>query len=221
MTQFGKRQATQSRQAARPVRPRAEFLRGGETSAGVSPVSGLSSAERSYDFMPPGSAMHVTSEEYAGFLPRVGAFLVDGVLITLPFLFVFGSAIMEKLISGAPTGATLSEADILYLIGDYILLYFGVTALYYSVQEASGAQATLGKRLFGIRLVRTDGAAPSFGNLLLRNTIGRFLVYISPVYIGFTMCLFTKRKQCLHDMIGGVTVCRKDALADNCAAVFA
>ena len=220
MAQFGKKQPVHKRQAQRATRPQPALSAQAEAFASELRQSGGRPSRRANDFTPPSSSMGAATEEYAGFFRRVGAYVVDTILVTLPFLLVFGSAITERLLVGMPDDAVVSHAYMVLLVGDYLLLYLGLTALYYTLQEASAQQATIGKRMFGIMVVGKDGDRAGFGALLMRNTIGRALTNMSPFYIGFTMCIFTQRKQCLHDKMGGVVVVRKGQQAYNYDTVF-
>lgn len=220
MAQFGKKQPVHKRQAQRATRPQPALSAQAEAFASELRQSGGRPSRRANDFTPPSSSMGAATEEYAGFFRRVGAYVVDTILVTLPFLLVFGSAITERLLAGMRDDIVVSHAYMVLLVGDYLLLYLGLTALYYTLQEASAQQATIGKRMFGIMVVGKDGDRAGFGALLMRNTIGRALTNMSPFYIGFLMCSFTQRKQSLHDMMGGVVVVRKDQQAYNYDTVF-
>lgn len=79
--------------------------------------------------------------------------------------------------------------------------------LYYTLQESSGAQATLGKRALGIKVVDENGEKIGFGR-----ATGRYFAKIPSSLIlgvGFLMAGFTQRKQGLHDMMAGTLVVQR------------
>jgi len=80
-----------------------------------------------------------------------------------------------------------------------------VNWLYYSSLHTSKWQATIGKKLLGMKVVDYSGKRISFG----RATARYFSSYLSAVtIIGFLMIGLTKRKQALHDFISKTLVVR-------------
>jgi len=78
--------------------------------------------------------------------------------------------------------------------------------LYFSLQESSAQQATLGKRAVGIKVTDLEGSRISFG----RATARYFSKFLSGLIcaVGYVMAGFTQRKQALHDMIASTLVVR-------------
>jgi uncharacterized RDD family membrane protein YckC len=76
--------------------------------------------------------------------------------------------------------------------------------LYYTTAESSQQQATLGKRLVGLRVVSDAGTRISFaranGRYWAKSLSGLTLG------IGYLVCAFTPRKQALHDLMSGCCV---------------
>lgn len=86
------------------------------------------------------------------------------------------------------------------------LIIFLISFIYFVVPVASAWQATPGKRILGIHIVRKSGRKLGVGM-----AFGRFLAYYPSFlsfYIGFLMPLWTKEKRALHDMICGTRVVR-------------
>jgi uncharacterized RDD family membrane protein YckC len=78
--------------------------------------------------------------------------------------------------------------------------------LYSALQECSSQQATIGKRVLGIKVIDLAGQRISFGR-----ATGRYFGKIISgmiMYIGFIMAGFTDRKQALHDMMAGCLLVR-------------
>lgn len=130
------------------------------------------------------------SVEYAGFWARFAAFLVD-------------SAILFLLLLAIGIASTVAGAAAM-LIGQIVVSL--VCLLYWPVMESSSRRATFGKSLVGIQVTDLDGARVSFLRSLLRNIAK--IVSAFPLYIGFVLAAFTKRKQALHDMITKCLVVR-------------
>ena len=78
--------------------------------------------------------------------------------------------------------------------------------LYFSLLESSYLQASLGKLVFGIKVVDQQGARLNFLYCLVRN-ISKFLSSLI-FMLGYLMVLVTENKQALHDLIAGSYVVR-------------
>lgn len=105
---------------------------------------------------PAPSATTSTDVVYAGFARRAAAYLLDELIlgaINLVLISVF--ALMFGLSSLTHTG----KPDPSQVMG-ILLIYpivFGIRFLYYSLQESSEHQATLGKRALGIKVTDLEG----------------------------------------------------------------
>ena len=100
-----------------------------------------------------------------------------------------------------PSAVTTAVMDYLLIIS---LIGFLLVWLYYAGMESSGMQATLGKRVMGLKVTDVDGDQIGFGT-----ATGRFLgKMISGLIlgIGYIMAAFTPKKQALHDMIAGTVI---------------
>jgi uncharacterized RDD family membrane protein YckC len=110
------------------------------------------------------------------------------------------------------------------------------TWAYFTLMEASGWQATLGKRLLGLRVVDTRGKRIGYGRALLRTAVKLLpweLTHLSlmlpvPIWsegastsvrpglivanallvVYIATALLTPRKQSVHDLVSGTTVVR-------------
>ena len=73
--------------------------------------------------------------------------------------------------------------------------------------ESSPKQATVGKLACGLVVTDLSGQRLTFGK-----ASGRYFAMIPSALIlgiGFLMCLWTERKQCLHDIMAGCLVVTK------------
>jgi uncharacterized RDD family membrane protein YckC len=76
---------------------------------------------------------------------------------------------------------------------------------------------TLGKRIVGLKVIRTDwGSQLSFGAVLMREIIGK-LLGLALLGGGFLMMLFNRRCQALHDHLSATCVIdyRSDRRSDH------
>ena len=133
--------------------------------------------------------------EYAGFGIRFVAALVDGI-ITGILGFIVGALV------GGIGGAGGANNQTIQAIAQLFGIVIGW--LYSALQESSEKQATVGKKMMGIRVTDLDGNRISFG----RATGRHFAKIISAciLLIGYIMAAFTEKKQALHDIMAGTLV---------------
>lgn len=86
----------------------------------------------------------------------------------------------------------------------FFLSVIALPIIYFAGAESSRFQATLGKRIFGMKVTNLQGGPISFWRAFGR-LCGKFLSAVI-LYIGFLMVAFTPRKQGLHDMLAGTLV---------------
>ncbi len=147
---------------------------------------------------------------YIGFWKRAVAFIVDGILISIPpavicLPMIFWQAAKMAQTEGSPEAATHLAA----IVGVYLLWQgLGIICfwLYFALLESGAKQATFGKRMMGIKVVGADGKRIGFGRATGR-TFSKMLSY-ALMYIGFIMAGLTNRKRALHDYIAQTYVVR-------------
>ncbi|MCX6689724.1 MAG: RDD family protein [Methanoregula sp.] len=88
------------------------------------------------------------------------------------------------------------------------MLIIVIPWVYFAGFESSRSQATPGKVLVHAVVTDLDGDRVSFARATLRH-FGKFISLLI-IFIGFLMIAFTKKKQGLHDKIGGCLVLRQD-----------
>lgn len=171
-------------------------------------------------------SMSEESSPFAGFLRRVGARIID-VVIVLAIFFAVGASLWPDLVTKTTT-ITQSEGE-LFSTTEYTLTEIGSIILgiaiwaYTALQEASRTQATLGKRALKIKVTDLGGGRVS----LLTATFRSWPLWL-PLLVGFVGTLapiaalaalaacivvaFTKRKQGLHDMMAKCLVVQERAV---------
>lgn len=140
--------------------------------------------------------MNTDNLEYVGFWARVGATLIDSLLIvaiTLPLLFLIYGAnyfLSEETIKG--------PADVLI---SYVLPTVAVIAFWHL------KQATPGKMLLGAKIVdSTTGLPPATGKLVIRYFA--YIISLIPLGLGYFWIAFDPKKQAWHDKLAGTVVVR-------------
>ncbi|PLR97477.1 RDD family protein [Bacillus sp. T33-2] len=155
--------------------------------------------------------------EYAGFWIRFAASLIDSIVLGIPlsivsmiiFVMIFGASggLEAFLADPAAIEEGMSEEQIIAMLGAYLLtllMNIIVSVTYFAGLHASKWQATVGKKLLGLKVTDLDGNRVSF----LR-ALGRYLsmIFLSWIFmIGYIMAAFTKKKQALHDLIASTVV---------------
>lgn len=136
----------------------------------------------------------MTNNAYAGFWIRVGASIIDTLLmmiILVPALTaIYGSEywVGEQLIAGS--------WDILF---NYILPAIAVLAFWFYKSATPGKMAT------NLTIVDAKtGAKPSRGQFIIRY-LGYYLAAL-PLFLGIIWVVFDKKKQGWHDKIAGTVV---------------
>ena len=151
---------------------------------------------------------------YAGFWARFVAFLVDGLILGVPFtvivlvlMFMMGgfSLLMRREpVESSEAAAAVAAPIVLGLLAS-LFFFVIVEWLYFAGMESSARQATFGKAVMSLRVTNVEGQRISFGH-----ATGRFFAKIIsgmvPLAIGYIMAAFTARKQALHDLIAGTLV---------------
>ena len=145
---------------------------------------------------------------YAGFWICFAAYLVDTLLLSFIFLplgFVLG------LVLALSNGGEENQAAFA-LLSMAIRIVSVVTGwLYFAWLESSAWQATVGKKICGLRVTDLNGQRISFGKATGRY-FGKILSGII-LAIGFVMIAFSEKKQGLHDQLAGTLVLGGSAVA--------
>lgn len=170
-----------------------------------------------WDARPPETAVR-----YAGFWLRVVAAIVDAIILTVAWQvieLVLPAQNIPPMPAQPDYQAFLDMMNAL-LSPDRVIIYVLLVWAYFVFQETSSAQATLGKRMLGIRVSNAEGGRLS----LLSATIRVWPMYlptlIALISIGLSWLVsfcalvacvavaFSVRKQGLHDKMAGAILTR-------------
>jgi uncharacterized RDD family membrane protein YckC len=143
--------------------------------------------------------------ELAGLGSRFGAAMLDGIIMSivalLPLVLVMGG--------WAEYAAKATTGGLVWKIG---LGVFG-WAVYLLINGYFLAQSgqSIGKKMLGIKIVRTDGSQPPLSHIALRRLGPMYLAQIIPM-IGPLLAMvdilliFRSSRQCVHDQIADTKV---------------
>lgn len=137
---------------------------------------------------------------------RLLAYIIDAIIVGIVVGGVFWFIGFDKVFHDY----TSSSADIndrLQILGWKSKINgssFLVYCIYCSIMEGSKLQATLGKKIMGIRVIRDDGEDLTMATSIIRNMF-KIVSYI-PCALGFIWILFSSEKKGWHDYIAQTSV---------------
>lgn len=145
------------------------------------------------------------SGEIAGRWTRLGAAFIDGIIVGVavlaPIIFFMGGweAYAEKTASSPIMMSTIGA-----IIG--FIAYIAINGRFLAQNGQS-----IGKKLVGIKIVRTDGSKADFARIVSRRlgpVYGCQLIPVIGVYLPLidVLCIFRDSNQCLHDQIADTIV---------------
>ncbi|WP_338469981.1 RDD family protein [Niallia sp. XMNu-256] len=159
---------------------------------------------------------------YAGFWIRVGAYVIDSIILSIPlwlltsvifFIFLGTSDVFYYMMYDP--NYMYSDAEMLSVMGAYytaliitMIVSFIVTVAYFAGLHSSKWQATIGKRLLKLKVIDGNGNRITFWRAFGRYVAMSFLSGI--LCIGYIMVAFTEKKQGLHDLIASTIVIKSE-----------
>ena len=160
------------------------------------------------------------SQKYAGFWKRIGAHIIDqlllGVVQTIFILPVWLYFFFEYFhLDDYQRNADFVNVGYEYYddlsLSTFITIFLTIAALsiviewlYYALMESSAKQATVGKMVLSIKVTDIEGNRIGFGQATGRH-FGKILSGLI-FMIGYIMAGFTAKKQALHDMLADCLV---------------
>lgn len=124
----------------------------------------------------------------AGFWVRVGAAILDGIIIGIPI------AIISYLVTGNAEDSGISST---------------LNLLYTLLVPVVWSGYTVGKKIVGVRIAKVNGEKLGFGTMLMRTVVSG-LVYLLTLGIGVIVSAFMvglrQDKRAIHDLIAGTYV---------------
>ena len=144
---------------------------------------------------------------YAGFFTRAAAYAIDrAIIFGIAFVIMVVVQYFLSLLLIDDWLASLHQGETSRMLITVLLSSAGINlivSIIYNISFWMLSGQTPGKRILGVRVMRTDGE-----RLRLRNAVLRQVGYwISTIFfLGFLWILFDSRRQGFHDKIGGTIV---------------
>ena len=146
--------------------------------------------------LPEDASMQVYQDRLAGFWMRFWAFLADLIII-----FSINGILLSPL--------KLINEGMSINIGIWTLsgLIGGIVFYLYFLMMTKYLGQTMGKMIFGLKVIRIDKGPLQWSDLLFREVIGRF-IYKTFFFLNllYFIVAFNKQKQGIHDMFASTTV---------------
>jgi uncharacterized RDD family membrane protein YckC len=138
---------------------------------------------------------------------RLGAALLDGLIMAgmtaLPMLAILLAG--TPFIGRQPGGGGSLFVALVPLLG----LVGAIMWCWLTIKYVRENGQTIGKRIIGIKVIRTDGSPVSLGRIFwLRNVVNALLGVIPLYNMIEVLFIFGEQRQCLHDKIADTIVVR-------------
>lgn len=136
---------------------------------------------------------------YEGFFVRLAAFIVDSLIVGAGLLVIkipmwFASFGTDNLL----------QKDFIFQYSVLDIVYYVLGVCYFALLTYFTG-ATLGKRLFHLRVISSEDRKPTFFEIVFRESVGRFLSRLI-VFVGYIMVGADKKKRGLHDILSDTHV---------------
>jgi uncharacterized RDD family membrane protein YckC len=144
----------------------------------------------------------------AGFWIRAVALLIDALILSVIF-GVLGGLLAAMIPLNVAYSGDITDAEAIAVSGfglGVVVLMVAVAWLYEAILTSSASGATWGKQAMGLRVLRSDGVRLSFGRATARYFSKSLVTPLLPLFIGYLLVAFTRRKQALHDFMADTVV---------------
>lgn len=155
---------------------------------------------------PPVATARPGALEYAGFGPRLVAYLIDGLILGALTLIPYGICMFTFIM---PMQRNQQPGPMAWVIFAICMLVILAITLGYQIYFVGLKGATPGKKIMKLKVTLPDGQYPvGIGKAVVR-LIG-YMISGAICYIGFLMIIFDKEEhRALHDRIAGTRVIKE------------
>lgn len=138
----------------------------------------------------------------AGWAARFVAFLIDFLLVSVPFNFIGQFTWLRISLGTTGTGDSATTSGFSFQFPNELHNFLWMLALGgYALWTTRKFGATIGKRYMNLKVVQEDGVTPPTDLIFFaRHTVGYLLSYII-LGIGFIMAVFDPDHEALHDKL--------------------
>jgi len=136
---------------------------------------------------------------------RLGASIIDGIIFGA---MVYAPMMFGAVVSGATAAATgESDPNPMATVGVVAAIIGFIAYCWLNIMYMARNGQSIGKKLLGIKVVRTDGSRASLGRLIWLRNVVNGLISILPFYgLVDALFIFGESRQCLHDRIADTVV---------------
>jgi len=157
-------------------------------------------------YAPPKAAVYDVAVDDPGIVladrgTRLGASILD--------TFFFVLVVYVPFFMGAfITGANGDPDDLSAMIGGLLIALVGLVGFCWAnIRTMARNGQSVGKKMVGIKVVRSDGSPASLGRLIwLRNVLNGVIAIIPAYGLIDSLFIFSESRQCLHDKIADTIV---------------
>lgn len=157
--------------------------------------------ELSFDLAGPGSRAAAALVDY----------LIIGVVVLALLALLAGAGAIAFSVRDLFDPDTLAELSG-FALAVLVAAVFGVNLFYFVAMEQLLSGQSVGKRLFGLRVVREGGYAVTFASSLVRNVMRMIDMLPGPYLVGLLSVVLSKERRRLGDFVAGTLVVRHSAL---------
>ena len=137
---------------------------------------------------------------------RLVATILDGIVIAVMVYMPFMVAAIMVGAIGRATGIGNDVGPLFLAIGSLGIVGF-IVWCWLTIKYVRSNGQTIGKKILGIKVVRTDGSAISLGRIFWLRNVVNGLISIIPLYgIIDALFIFGESRQCVHDKIADTSV---------------
>jgi uncharacterized RDD family membrane protein YckC len=138
--------------------------------------------------------------EFAGWWSRVGAYLLDSLLLLVPL-----AVVIAVVLASAPE----DDSGAWDVVGLVYLATLALPFVYFTIMNGGERGQTYGKRALGIRVVNGEGGSIGHGRAFGRYGIMFvFGIFVLPILLDYLWPLWDGKNQSLHDKVVGSLVVR-------------
>ncbi|PSM51947.1 RDD family protein [Campylobacter blaseri] len=138
--------------------------------------------------------MNYEDVKLASFNKRVGAFLIDEIILSILFIIAFYDKFSN----------ITSQEEVIQILGTFTI-YFVFVKVAYQAIFVNYYGATVGKLIFKIKCINLNGEIPNFLTSLNRAMV-RIFISETLFYIGYIWAYFNPVRQTWHDKLAKTLV---------------
>lgn len=162
-------------------------------------------------YAPPRATVLDIADPNASLVPadrgtRLVATILDGIVIAVMVYMPFMVAAIMVGAIGRATGIGKDVGPLFLGIGSLGIVGF-IAWCWLTIKYVRSNGQTIGKKILGIKVVRTDGSPISLGRIFWLRNVVNGLISIIPLYgIIDALFIFGESRQCVHDKIADTFV---------------